>query len=314
MPWSQQASPNSTAAGQIARAVGVRLRERPAERGGRAARPEEEPDGDADGAADGDVLDPHEADAPARRLEDVEEDHERERERGLAGGERDRRRSEAGEQDRRRAAGTRATSCWCRSRRAGRRRRRTRRPCRAGRGGRSGRCSARSSAAPRACRARPRTSAARRTGRRRGPQRPGRSRPRMLLCSQTELRATWAAARSCAADSVPGTPVGWRPRRRCEPAAPLGGRRQLDVGGDLRDGEAQLLRPEARIERGDELCDAPLVGSNCVLGREVHGRAGLHRVQRVAELGQRGVERVGASAGLVEQVGAALEHRRPPSS
>ncbi len=39
--------------------------------------------------------------------------------------------------------------------------------------------------------------------------------PRTLLCSQTEERSTWAAARSWAADRVPGTPSGWRPRTRC---------------------------------------------------------------------------------------------------
>ena len=102
VPWSHRPSPNSHGGGEIPRAVGVCLCQRPAERRGGAARPEQESDDEAHGAADRDVLDPDQSDSPADRLEDVEQDHERQRERGLAGSERDRRRCEPGKEDRQR--------------------------------------------------------------------------------------------------------------------------------------------------------------------------------------------------------------------
>ena len=51
---------------EVGGAVGVGLRQRAAERGGGAARPEQEPDGEADRAADRDVLDPHQPDLASR--------------------------------------------------------------------------------------------------------------------------------------------------------------------------------------------------------------------------------------------------------
>ena len=190
-------------------------RERAAQRSACAARPEQQADEQADAAADRDVLDAQQPDLPADGLDDVVKEHERQRERGLPGRERDRRRREAGEAGSRSAAGTRAASCPSRSARAAHRRRRSRRPCRRARAGRSARCSARSSAAPRARRARPRTSAARRPRWRRATASASPAAPRTLLCSQTELRSTCDVARCCAALSGPTSPCGWRPSRRC---------------------------------------------------------------------------------------------------
>ena len=123
----------------------ARSRRRPRRAPGRApvtdaARPEEEPDGEADGAAERDVLDAQEPDVPADRLDDVVEDHERDRERGLARGERDRRRREPGDQDGDGEKQPEHASRSSRSARAAPRRRRTRPPCRPARGRRSGRC------------------------------------------------------------------------------------------------------------------------------------------------------------------------------
>ena len=65
---SQQPMPNSTARVEVARAVDVRVGQRLAQRGRRAARPEQQPDDEAHGAAERDVLDAHQPDAPAGRL------------------------------------------------------------------------------------------------------------------------------------------------------------------------------------------------------------------------------------------------------
>ncbi len=69
-----------------------------------AARPQDEADDQADGAADRDVADPDQADLPAGRLDQVEQDDDEDGEAGLARGEVDRRgsvsRDEGGERQR----------------------------------------------------------------------------------------------------------------------------------------------------------------------------------------------------------------------
>ena len=74
----------------------------PAPDGAQAPRPaaEEDTHDQAHADADGNVLDPHQADAPSGRLDDVEQDHQNERERRLPPGERDDRRGDPGEKDR----------------------------------------------------------------------------------------------------------------------------------------------------------------------------------------------------------------------
>jgi len=79
--------------------------------------------------------------------------------------------------------------------------------------------------------------------------------PRTLLCSQTELRWMCAAASSCAAVSLPATPRGWATEHPVQPTPLFRRRGEADVAGDLRDGEAQLLRTKCRVERGDEIAD-----------------------------------------------------------
>ena len=111
--------PNRHRAGEVARAVGVRLPQRPAERGCCAPRPEQDAHDQAHADADGNVFDPHQAEAPSGRLDDVEQDHQCERERRLPCGERDDRRGDPGEEIPPAAAGTTAAWCSCRSPRAG---------------------------------------------------------------------------------------------------------------------------------------------------------------------------------------------------
>ena len=57
---------------------------------GHPAWPHQAPDHDADGASDRDVLDPHQADGPSNRHEQVEQHRDRDRERGLTDLERQR--------------------------------------------------------------------------------------------------------------------------------------------------------------------------------------------------------------------------------
>ena len=85
--------------GQVASAVGVRLGELLRERLPGAAGPEQQPDDEADGEADRDVLDADEPDPPARRGDDVEQDHDRDCERRLPCLERHRGRREPGHQN-----------------------------------------------------------------------------------------------------------------------------------------------------------------------------------------------------------------------
>ena len=91
--------------GDVVGAPRERVCEIAAEESGGAARPEQEADAEADGESDRDVLDSHDADPPADRLDDVEEHDQRDREARLAGGERDRPRRIGGEQDRDRQDG-----------------------------------------------------------------------------------------------------------------------------------------------------------------------------------------------------------------
>ncbi|HYB48172.1 MAG TPA: hypothetical protein VED20_12555 [Streptosporangiaceae bacterium] len=92
--------PESHRVGEVACAVGVRLGQRPAERGRRAARPEQDTHDQAHAGAYGHVFDPHQTDTPPGRLDDAEHSHQGERERRLPAGERDDRRSNPGREDR----------------------------------------------------------------------------------------------------------------------------------------------------------------------------------------------------------------------
>ena len=98
------------------------------------------------------------------------------------------------------------------------------------------------------------------------------------------------------------------------PAAPLGRRGQLDVARDLRGREAELLRAEARIERGEELAHALLlsaraasaarpIGSSIVALRSMASRAARNSALRRAQ-------RRGISGRRREQICAALERLR----
>src|SRR5262249_6090872 len=82
--------------GDVVHSALVRGGEIPPQQAGSSSRPEEEADAEADRESDRDVLDADEADAPADRLDDVEEDEEHDREAGLARGERDRTRAVGG--------------------------------------------------------------------------------------------------------------------------------------------------------------------------------------------------------------------------
>ena len=64
----------------------------------RTAWPEEQPDAETDRKADRDILDSNDADTPADRLDDVEEDEEDDGKAGLSRSERDRPRCVGGEQ------------------------------------------------------------------------------------------------------------------------------------------------------------------------------------------------------------------------
>ena len=74
--------------GQVRRAGAERVGEIVADDGGHAARPEQGADHDADRAAERHVLDPHHADLPSDRDEQVEQDRDHHRERRLTDGER----------------------------------------------------------------------------------------------------------------------------------------------------------------------------------------------------------------------------------
>ena len=69
--------------GEVPGAGDIGFRQGAPERDGRAARPEQQADGEADRAADRDVFDSNQADLPARRDEDVEQNEQGQGERGL---------------------------------------------------------------------------------------------------------------------------------------------------------------------------------------------------------------------------------------
>ena len=114
--------------------------------------------------------------------------------------------------------------------------------------------------------------------------RPRPTAPRTLLCSHTECalevrRGALAGRRQRARDAL-GLPA----EQAIPPAAPLGGRGQLDVARDLRGREAELLRAEARIERGEQLADAPLLAARARVrtrppDRQLDRGAALHGEQ-----------------------------------
>ena len=88
------------------------------------------------------------------------------------------------------------------------------------------------------------------------------------------------------------------PEELIEPAASLGRHRALGVGGDLRDGVADLLGAEARVQRGR--------GRR---GAAAH-RVRLERGERVPERRDGVVQVVPRSLRSVQQPRAAVEHRR----
>ena len=221
-----------------------------------AARPEQQPDAEADREPDGHVLDPHEADAPADRLDDVEEHEQHDREPRLAGGERDRARRVGGEQHR------------------DRQHRPQHRLVRADRdheqragddpdGGpgeraedRPSRCRARSSAAPRASPARPRSRAA-------GPVRcamytatASPTAPRTLFRNQTEPQArVLERDRRCSSRRRRCAAAGRgrrrrraraRPRRRAAARTPPTWRAEY-VAARMRNGGSSTARSAASV-------------------------------------------------------------------
>ena len=88
------------------------------------------------------------------------------------------------------------------------------------------------------------------------------------------------------------------PEELIEPAASLGRHRGLGVGGDLRDGVADLLGAEARVQRGRGR------------GVAVAHRVRLERGERVPERRDGVVQVVPRSLRSVQQPRAAVEHRR----
>jgi hypothetical protein len=104
-----------------------------------------------------------------------------------------------------------------------------------------------------------------------------------------------------------GQPARAAAHQLVDPAAPLGRGRQVDVRTDLRRHEAQLLRAEARVKCGNDI--ARRAGRRRA-DRQLRGRRALELGELRAQLGQRGVERVGRPPGRVEQVGTFLEHLR----
>ena len=306
--------PNSTALREVLRAVGVGLGQRLAERGAGAARPEQQPDREAHRAADRDVLDPHQPDLPARGREDVEEDQQRERERGLAGGE--------------------ARSQRARGRRAG--------PP-AGAAARAASCSVPISATS----ARADDEPGDRAEQAADHVLPGAQRVRAQHRERAEhdpegvLHAGEVgdqhrkAEADGAADAVlqpqrvrldvgAGALLGGRERARrarrlaaeqlVEPAAPLGGRGQVDVARDLRRRRSSApVRGSPGRARRSRRPSAPrrLAAVPALTGSSVAPRSSSVERARAARPARRAARR-GDALRRVEQVGAALEHRRRP--
>ena len=127
---------------------------------GRAARPDQETGEEADPGPDRDVLDADQPDLPADRVDQVEEDEDDDREGGLAGGEGDGAHRVGGEEDGERQQRPEDRRLGADGGDQEAAERRSRPGCRAARGRSWCRSRGRSSAAPRACRARPRSRSA----------------------------------------------------------------------------------------------------------------------------------------------------------
>ena len=293
-----------------------RCRHRPgkrrAKRSSRTARPEQEPDGKADGAADRDVLDPHKPHLPARRLEDVEHDQQRQRERGLTRGERNRRRRETGEQD----------SRW-------KEQPQQRRVCPDERhdrgaddesGGGPGQPAQRVLAGVQGIRAEHRQCAEDdpervldpgQFGDQHGQAKAGRAAHAVVKPDRVTLDV--GGSTLLCRRQRPRQP--WRPAtdQSLEPATAFGRRGEVHVARDLGDDEAQLLRAEARVQRADELADPRVDGGAPGRrgrgDRQRQGVAALQLDERFAEVVERAAQCVGAPVRRIEQVRAPLQHR-----
>ena len=123
-------------------------------------------------------------------------------------------------------------------------------------------------------------------------------------------------------DGVPARRATWpvaKPQKACwtslvaaaehpvDPAAPLGSGCEVDVAGHQGDGEAEHLRPEARVERADELGDLVAALGHDLSYRQLDRRGALHRGEGVREPAHRLVQSGGVTAGGVEQRGSELE-------
>ena len=123
-------------------------------------------------------------------------------------------------------------------------------------------------------------------------------------------RGSFAGGGQCADDS--GRLAS---EQTVQPASLLGCRCQIDVGGDLRHREAQFLRTEAGVQRGQKLSGrlvgidtsrAPTQPSNRQLDRCVV----LHLLQFAAQTGHCRPQRFAASRRIDQQVRAGLEDGR----
>ena len=105
--------------------------------------------------------------------------------------------------------------------------------------------------------------------------RPRATAPRTALCKVTECRSKCETARLLGGAQAPARPGRLASRQSFEEAAPFRGGRQVDVGGNLGDSEAELLGPEARVQGGDELGDL-LLGHEGLLARQRPADRQLH--------------------------------------
>ena len=96
------------------------------------------------------------------------------------------------------------------------------------------------------------------------------------------------------------------PDQPAEPAPPVGCGGEVDVGHDLGDGEGKLLGAEARVEGRDDPVDA-VPGQARLVEEEVAHRRPLELLECRAQLGEGAPERSVGQAGVVEQLGTALE-------
>ena len=178
----------------------------------------------------------------------------------------------------------------------------------------------RSSAAPTARRARPRTSAARRSGRPRGPRARARRR-RGGCCAATPSAARRARPRAPGRPTgVPGSPSGWRPSSRSTQLrrSAAAARSMLPATSETAKASSCARKLGSSEVRNSLICISDIdacpgrgrpdrTGSSCVASCSIRDRRG-------GELGQRVAQRLGVACGSVEQICAALENgggRRP---